>query len=457
METHSEDAFADLVSRHLNLVYSAALRQVNGDSHLAQDVSQTVFADLARKAGVLSRRALLSGWLYTSTHFAAAKAVRTENRRRTREQEAYLMGELISQPPAEDQWPRLRPVLDSLMQELKEADRDAVLLRYFENRSLAEIGGRLGLSEEAARKRVDRALDKLRSLLSRRGITASATVANLISANAVQPAPVGLTAVVTSAAQAGTAGTGAQLAFVKIMSMTKLSVTALVFGVVATVLLTQHSRTTLRGENQALRRQLEELQSENNRLSALVVHANRPLKLSLPAPKVQAQAPSPLAASTDLIAKLQRGEKAPLLTTAQAEKYLKENGRNAASLLAAFRASGDQQLLNEAIEKYPNDPQVAFTAAYAPDMPAGERRRWLDVFKQAAPENSLADYLSAADHLRAGQVDQAIQDLSVASGKPGYQDYSWVFIESGQEAYRSAGYSEQAARIIPSMKLRQQQ
>src|SRR5215510_1433592 len=92
-QRRSEEAFAELVRRHVDLVYSAALRQLNGDVHLAQDVTQTVFSDLARKAGSLSDRRDLAGWLYTSTHFAAAKAVRTEQRRHTREQEAHAMQE----------------------------------------------------------------------------------------------------------------------------------------------------------------------------------------------------------------------------------------------------------------------------------------------------------------------------------------------------------------------------
>src|SRR5215470_5220711 len=131
-ETHSEDAFAELVRRHIDLVYSAAIRQVNGDSHLAQDVAQTVFAELARKAAALSGRQLLTGWLYTCTHFTAAKAVRKEFRRRTHELEAHIMHELCDAPASDVDWEHIRPVLDKVMHKLKELDRDVILMRYFE-------------------------------------------------------------------------------------------------------------------------------------------------------------------------------------------------------------------------------------------------------------------------------------------------------------------------------------
>ncbi len=185
--TNSEAAFAELVKRHVNLVYSAALRQVNGDAHLAKDVAQTVFTDLARKAGSLSHRETLTGWLYTSAHFAAAKIIRGENRRRDREEK--FMRESISETAPEADWEKLRPTLDDAMHELKESDRDAILLRYFENRQFAEVGAKLGLNENAARMRVERALEKLRAVFAKRGITTTTALASVISANAVQMAP----------------------------------------------------------------------------------------------------------------------------------------------------------------------------------------------------------------------------------------------------------------------------
>jgi RNA polymerase sigma factor (sigma-70 family) len=199
-ETKSEDAFEELVRRHIDLVYSAALRQVNGDAQLAQDVTQNVFADLARKAAVLCRRPVLTGWLYTSTRFAAANSVRAEHRRHTREQEAQAMHELLDTPAPDPEWEKLRPLLDKVMHELKDADRTVILMRYFENGSFAEIGQKLGLSEEAARKRVDRALEKLRGFLFERGISTTVGLGSVLSIHAIHAAPVGLAKSVAVAA-----------------------------------------------------------------------------------------------------------------------------------------------------------------------------------------------------------------------------------------------------------------
>jgi RNA polymerase sigma factor (sigma-70 family) len=277
--TRSEEAFAELVRRHVNLVYSAALRQVNGDAHLAQDVAQTVFTNLARKAAPLSRREVLTGWLYTSAHFAAAKIVRTENRRRDREEE--FMREPISETAPELDWEKLRPTLDEAMHELKEADREVILQRYFENRAFAEIGARCGLNENAARMRVERALGKLRAVFLRRGIAATTALASVISANAIQIAPAGLAATLTSASLAA-AGTGTTLTLLKLMTMTKLKlgISALVIAGATTGLIVQHqAQQKLRGENEALMQQSAQLKTEIESLSNRLTTTNNPESL----------------------------------------------------------------------------------------------------------------------------------------------------------------------------------
>ncbi len=206
----SQPAFAELVRRHLNLVYSVALRRLGGDPHGAADVTQGVFIDVARKAGSLSHHPVLTGWLYTSTRYAADQTARAERRRRVREQQAFMMQELNDEAGADAEWQRLRTVLDDAMGELDEPERTAILLRFFENRPFAEIGQALELSEEAARKRVTRGLGRLESLLIRRGLGSTGAVATLISTRAVVAAPAGLAAQV-GRATVEYAGAGARI------------------------------------------------------------------------------------------------------------------------------------------------------------------------------------------------------------------------------------------------------
>ncbi len=209
-----ESAFAEFVRRHLGLVYHAALRQTNGDAHAAEDVTQTVFTLVAQKARTLVHHQTLTGWLHTTTRFAARRHQRTEVRRLRREQEAHLMQENAATDPASADWEHLRPLIDDVLADLNATDRDAVLLRFFSGLSLAEVGAKLNLSENAARMRVERALDKLHGLLTRRGIASSATALGaMLTHQAMAATPTGLLASVTAAALSGAAGLTGGAAF----------------------------------------------------------------------------------------------------------------------------------------------------------------------------------------------------------------------------------------------------
>lgn len=222
----SEAAFAELVQRHLDLVYSAALRRLAGDTHAAADGTQLVFTALARQSAALTRGVVLPGWLYATTRNVAVDFIRTEQRRRAREQEAHTMQETISPSEPTGDWEQLRPLLDAAMDELGNADREAVLLRFFAKRPFTEIGAALRVSEDAARMRVERALEKLRAVLARRGATStSAVLAVALSSEVVVAAPVGLGAVVTAGAVIATSGTAAVTAGAfTFMSMSKIVV-----------------------------------------------------------------------------------------------------------------------------------------------------------------------------------------------------------------------------------------
>ncbi|MDR3458162.1 MAG: sigma-70 family RNA polymerase sigma factor [Verrucomicrobiae bacterium] len=232
VENNSDEAFAELVAHHINLVYSVALRQV-GDPHQAEEITQAVFIILARKAAELRHDKALSSWLFQVTRLTSNNFIRSETRRQRREEEAYMQSALDQ--AGSDVWPRIAPLLDHAVAGLHEKDRRAIVLRFYEGRNLREVGLALGASEGAAEKRVNRALEKLRNFFTKRGVSSTtASIAGAISANSVHAAPVALAKTVTVVAVAkGAAASGSTLTLIKgalkIMAWTKAK-TALVAG-----------------------------------------------------------------------------------------------------------------------------------------------------------------------------------------------------------------------------------
>jgi RNA polymerase sigma factor (sigma-70 family) len=280
----AEDAFAEIVRRHLDLVHSAALRQVRSPQ-LAEEVAQSVFTDLARNAHRLTGSGdasspeggsdapslgSLTPWLYQVTRRTAIDVVRREARRQLREQIATEMNAMNATTA---DWTHIEPLLDEAMSALDETDRAAVLLRYFENKSLREVGATLGTSDDAAQKRVSRAVERLREFFTKRGVTVSASgLVVVISANAVQAAPVGLAVTIsTAAALVGTTiATTATATAIKTIAMTTLQktlITVTIAAAVGTGIYEAHQNSKLRDENESQQQQIAQLKLESESFS----------------------------------------------------------------------------------------------------------------------------------------------------------------------------------------------
>ncbi len=250
----SEVAFAELVRRPVDLVYSAALRQVQGDGLRAEDVIQAVFGEVARQAPRLVQHRASAGWVYMTARFIGARLLRSETRRLAREMASHRMSEVLKAPVADCAWTELQPVLDEGLNSLGDKDRQAIVLRFFDNRPLAKVGKGLGTSENAARMRVDRALEKLRLLLAARRVTSTASLlGTVLAAIAIAPAPTTLAQCVVGPALASSVASAATpasipltLSQLKNMKVGISIVTLGLAGVLGTYLSMDHANVKLR-------------------------------------------------------------------------------------------------------------------------------------------------------------------------------------------------------------------
>jgi RNA polymerase sigma factor (sigma-70 family) len=333
-ERGGEAAFREIVERHTDLLYSAALRQVES-ADLAADITQSVFTDLARKARTVGSQlppnASLAGWLHRATRYAALNHWRTTQRRLANERQA--MEQLLTNSESPADWGQIRPGLDEALDSLNDEDREALLLRYFRKRDFRAVGLALGISDDAAQKRVSRALERLREFFTRRNVTIGASgLAVLISANAVQSAPIGLVATISAAAVlTGTAiSTATVIAATKTIAMTTLQktlITAALATTIGTGVFEAHQAAQLRAQNQILQQeqapltdQVRQLQNElsdaTNQLASLIAEngqlqsgSNRLelLKLRGEVAALQRDASDPTAiAAKELVAKVNK-------------------------------------------------------------------------------------------------------------------------------------------------------
>jgi RNA polymerase sigma factor (sigma-70 family) len=401
VERRSETAFAEIVRRHVDLVYSAALRMVR-DAHLAEDVTQGVFLALAQNASQLAARPVLSGWLHRVAQNLAANVVRSDVRRRGREQEAAAMNELLA-AGTDANWEQIAPHLDAALGELSEPDRDALLLRYFERKSAHEMAATLGISDDAAQKRVNRAVDKMRDIFAKRKITIGAGgLVILISANAVQSAPIGLAAAIsTTALVAGTAAsTSTVIAATKTIAMTTLQKTL----VAATIAVLAGTGVYQTRQASQLRQQDQALQQQQAPLTEQIAALQRERDAMT----------NQIAALADQLSK-EGSNNTELLALRNEVTRLRAESRNLASLKsnAAVKGEGDPdyqawfariKLLKERLEQTPSEKN--------PENQFLTEDDWLGAAKHKLDDED--DYRLAFEDLRSRGVGNFLRKAETA-------------------------------------------
>jgi len=432
VEEGSEGAFSQLVHEHLNLVYSAALRKTNGDGPLAEDVSQAVFTELARKSPRLLGHPSLAGWLYNTVRYLAANLRRADQRRWLREQEVRMMNELLSADAPDQSWQQIRPVLAEALHELKETERTALVLRFLENRSLQEVGAALGLQENAARMRVDRAMDKLRVLLARRGITSTASgLAAALALGVVTPAPQALAVTIASTALASGAAAGSTLTLINLMSITKVSVIgALVVAGIAVPAWQQTRLQRVRSENQQLRAQETQWAAHQTELASLSNEVERLRKVETDQAELQglrqwqAQTQPELLRLRGMAGVARRSNAEAESLRAQLTKMASEQGTNPVSgaMADAMKLAIEQQVegrlsrLKASLNLTPDQEQAAreILARQGQAMAAGVQQAFSGKFDK--------DELARLGK-NAGNPDEQIQALLNPEQKAAYPRY----------------------------------
>jgi len=398
-ERRAEAAFGELLRRHVDFVYSAASRLVR-DAHLAQDVTQSVFIALARDAGRLAGHPLLTGWLHRTTLNIAAQTIRTEVRRRAREQEAAAMNQLNAKD-SDAAWDEIAPALDSALGELAESDRDLLLLRYFQHRSARDLAGMLGISEEAAQRRVSRAVEKLRELFVRRGVIAGpAGLAAAISGNAVQAAPAGLPAAISTAV-AGALPAATAITTTQIIAMTtlqKAAVILIIAAAIGTAVYEARRAAVLGAETAALRArqaQLDDLRRERdsatNRAAMLAAELGR-------------------AKSTPAELLKLRGEATRLReSTAGADPGILKLATKVAQLKQKLEQAPDRTIPEMRFLTDKDWAEVAATADLSTEGGLREafsnlRGNAVNTFLNQMMQNAMKDYLAANNNLAPGNL-----------------------------------------------------
>ena len=355
-DADDQDAFAELVQRHVALVYSVALRQT-GDPAQAEDVVQLVFSKLAKRAKSLPENVVLAGWLHSDARFIALQLSRSERRRQMREKSAAEMSELTSQ--SEPEWQRIRPVLDEGLESLGTTDRDALLLRFFEQKALREVGTALGIGEDAARMRVTRAVDRLRDFLIGRGITTtSAALSIVLAAHGSQTVPSLLAATVISATLSGTISSTTTLGILAMSKLkTGIACAALAAAVATPILWQQSTNHALRDKNNELQsrlltleRDVEQLHNQNRQLAT----ASRPQATVSSTPQVKAATVAPGAA----VAGDQPKAVSSPVTDAEVAAFLQRPKLEQGEFLGNFRRQL-RRLGIEQPENFPHDHALA--------------------------------------------------------------------------------------------------